>query len=403
MKIRKIGILRESKVPTDSRVPLNPQQCARMVKEFPVQIVVQPSPIRCFKDEAYQKAGLILQEDLSDCDVLLGIKEVAVDQLIPKKIYCFFSHTVKKQVYNRPLLLALLQKQIKLIDFEMLKYPNGNRVIAFGYFAGMVGAHNALWTYAQRTGAFSLRRMKDYPDYAAAKNGYASLQIPPIKIVITGTGRVGQGATQTLSDMSIRQVSPASFLQESFGLPVFTKLEPKYYVKRKDNQPTYKQDFYNDPHLFQSNFLSFTQISDILINGIYWKNGAPAFFTREEMLREDFNIKVIADISCDIFPDGAVPSTLRATIIKDPVYGYDPYLQKEIAPYQEKGIDMMTIDNLPSELPVDASTSFGEQLIKEVIPELLKSKSPMIERATVTNNGDLGRHYSYLEDFVEGE
>ena len=396
----KIGILKEGKIPPDSRVPLTPNQCARLVREYPFEIVVQPSEIRCFQDEDYSKIGIPLQADLSDCDILLGIKEVPVDQLIPNKTYFFFSHTIKEQAYNRQLLQSILKKKIRLIDYEVLKYSDGRRVIAFGFYAGMVGAHNALWAYGEKTRAFRLDRMNSYKSYPDAKMEYKKLKIPPIKIVITGTGRVGKGATQTLLDLGIQQVEPESFLEKEFKFPVFTKLSPKYYVVPKGGSPTVKQHFYQNPHLYKSIFHPFTKVGDIMINGIYWKNGVPLFFTLDEMKAIDFKIKVIADISCDIVPDGAIPSTFRATTIENPVYGYQPILNQETAPFQVGSIDMITIDNLPSEIPIDSSTGFGEQLIQEVIPELLKSNSIMLEKATIAVDGHLGKEFKYLEGFV---
>lgn len=397
----KIGIIKEGKTPTDHRVPLTPIQCRFVLDHFPIDLKVEPSNVRCFSDFSYLAESINVQPDLSDCDVLLGIKEVPFELLIPNKTYFFFSHTIKKQPYNRHLLQEVLHKKIKLIDYEALKYTNEQRVVAFGYFAGIVGAHNAIWTYGQRTKAFQLKRLKDHPDYATAKRHYSKLQLPPLKIVITGTGRVGQGASKTLSDMGIQQVSPKAFLTQAFAFPVFTKLTPKYYVARKDERPTDKFDFYKNPQLYKSHFYAFTQVSDILINGIYWANGAPAFFTTQEMRSKNFKIKVIADISCDLFPDGAIPSTIRATTIQNPVYGYNPATALEEAPFQDHLIDVMTIDNLPSEVPTDASTNFGEQLIKNVLPELLKPQSDMLDKATIAVNGKLGPHFTYLNDFVK--
>lgn len=398
----KIGIIREGKVPPDTRVPLDPKQCAYLRSEYGLNVVVQPSPIRIFKDEEYVAAGVPLEEYLGDCDLLLGVKEVPKDQLIPGKTYSFFSHTHKQQVYNRPLLQAVLNKHIHLIDYEVMTDNLGRRIIAFGYFAGVVGAHNGFWTYAKRTGSFELPRMKDLYDYAAAKKVYAELQLPPMKIVLTGTGRVSTGAAQVLEDMGVHQVSPRDFLRETYDEPIYTQLVGRDYLKHKDGDPFDKLHFYQHPEQYVSAFAPYAEQADMMINGIYWDNRAPAFFTKEDMASPDFNISVIADITCDIAPVASIPATLRASTIADPVFGYDPQTGEETAPYQEGGVDMMTIDNLPSELPRDASTAFGKMYIEQVVPHILAPNSAMIERATIARHGRLGPQFGYLIDFAEG-
>lgn len=398
----KFGIIREGKIPPDSRVPLIPVQCARVIQNYPCQLVVQPAPGRCYTDEEYRAQNVPLQEDISDCDVLMGVKEVPIHQLIPNKTYCFFSHTIKEQAYNRKLLQAILEKNIRLIDYEVLTDEKGHRLIAFGRFAGMVGAHNALYTYAQRTGAFELKRMKDCHDYAEAVTLYKKLKLPPVKIILTGTGRVGVGAQTVLKDMGIHQVSPEDFLNLSYDEAVFTQLHAVDYAVHKDNEPFDKLDFYFHPEQFKSNFARYYEVADIMINGIYWDNKAPAFFTREEMLLPQFKIKVIADITCDIAPVSSIPSTLRASTIADPVFGYNPATGQEEAPYQPHVVDMMTIDNLPNELPRDASQNFGEQFIEHILPEFFAEESEVLERAVVAENGKLTKHFEYLQGYVEG-
>lgn len=397
----KIGIIREGKIPPDARVPFSPLQCQHIIQHFPFEIVVQPSPVRCYKDEEYQAAGIPLVTDVSDCDILMGIKEVPTDQLIPGKTYCIFSHTIKAQPHNRKLLQAIVNKNITLIDYEAITNDRGQRLIAFGRFAGMVGAHNAIWTYGQRTGAFELKRMKDFFDYAAAKNHYKTLEFPPVKIVVTGSGRVGSGAVEVLQDMGIRQVSPEDYLVNEYQEAIFTHLSSRHYMIRKDGAPYQATDFYNHPDRYCSSFEPYTKVSDIFINGIYWNPKAPAFFNKEDMQRKDFNIKIIADVTCDLAPESSVPSTLKASTIANPVFGYNPITGSESAPYQENIIDMMTIDNLPSEMPRDASAYFGEQFIQYIIPELLiASHSKILQRATVTANGHLTPYFQYLQSYV---
>jgi len=396
----RIGIIREEKVPPDSRVPLNPEQCATINQSQNVEIVVQSSNNRCFEDEQYAEKGILLRNNLTDCDFLMGVKEVPIESLISNKTYFFFSHTIKKQVYNRKLLQAILEKNIRLIDYEVLTNEKGQRLIAFGKFAGMVGAHNGVMTYGMRTSEFSLKRMKDCYDYNEAKEIYKSLILPPLKIVLTGTGRVANGAAEVLRDMNITQVSPEDFLDNEFAHPVFTQLDCKDYAARKDGQPFNLQHFFQNPDLYESIFTPYIYGSDLMINGIYWDNAAPAFFSKEQMRDENFRIKVIADVTCDIAPISSIPSTLRASTIADPIFGYDPHTASETESFQKGMIDMMTIDNLPNELPRDASKAFGEQFLEHIFEELLKEKSEVIERATIAENGDLGKHFEYLRDYV---
>lgn len=398
----KIGVIREGKVPHDSRVPLNPEQC-KQLSDMGVDIVVQPSPIRCFPDEDYRKMGIKLKEDLGDRDILLGVKEVPIDLLIPDKTYFFFSHTIKKQAYNRELLKQIVDVNITLIDYEALTDEKGIRIIAFGKFAGMVGAHNALWTYGKRTNDFDLPRMKDLYDYEAAKNIYEKTNIPKIKIVLTGTGRVANGAAMVLIDMGIKKVSPLEYITKDFDHPVFTQINSFFYTKRKDGATVDSvQDFYNNPQDYESDFSHFLPMTDIMINGVYWDSKAPAFFTLDDMKSNEFGIKVIADVTCDIAPVSSIPSTIKATTIEDPIFGFERMTGKETKPHGKNVVDMMTIDNLPNELPRDASTAFGEMFISNVLNELGSRKSGIIERATIATGRNLGKHYEYLRDYLNG-
>jgi saccharopine dehydrogenase (NAD+, L-lysine-forming) len=399
----RIVIIREWKVPPDTRVTLTPKQCAYIMDKYPIEIWVQPSDNRCFTNEEYENEGVILTERMSDCDVLMGVKEAPIQDLIDGKTYFFFSHTIKKQIYNRKLLQAIVDKNIRMIDYEVLK-KDGKRVIAFGRWAGIVGAHNALWTYAQRTKTFELPRMSAFKNFKAVKDFYSQhLELPPIKIVLTGTGRVGRGSVEVLDAMGIRKVKPREFLTETFNEPVYTQLICKNYVGRIDESLFKKDDFYANPEMFKSIFEPYTKVADIMINGIYWDNAAPQFFTKPEMKQADFNIKVIADITCDIAPVASIPSTLYSTTIAEPVFGYNPETEQAEVPYQAHTIDMMTIDNLPNELPRDASNSFGKQFINHVIEELLdKENSEMMRDARITKSGDLTANFEYLRSYLEG-
>jgi alanine dehydrogenase len=398
----KIGIIRERKQPPDARAPLTPEQCASVQTLWPVQVVVEPSPVRAFKDAEYTQHGIALQDDLSDCDVLLGVKEVPDDHLIPNKTYLFFSHTIKKQAYNRHLLQTVLEKKIRLIDYEVLTDAHGDRLIAFGFYAGVVGAHNGIWAYGQRTGAYTLPRMYAAHDYAEVKKAYPATIWPPLRIVLTGSGRVAAGAIRNLHDMDIHQVSPRDFLHKTYDKPVFTQLFAHDYVQHHAGVRVFdKAHFYANGGEYVSTFAPYYQKSDIFINCIFYDPSAPKFFTQSDMQAPDFQLKVIADISCDIAPDSSVPSTLRASTIAEPVYGFEPVSGQETRAFHSGSVDMMAIDNLPSELPRDASAFFGKQLIDNILPELLRvGDSAVIQRGTIAAGGNLTEPFAYLFDYV---
>jgi len=404
VKKLKLGLIREGKTPPDNRVPLNPKQAARVEQLFPgVKIYCQRSEIRCFPDEAYVAQGITLVDDISHCDILMGIKEVPTEQLIPQKTYLFFSHAIKKQAYNRELLRSILEKKIKLIDYERLTDHEGNRIIAFGRFAGIVGAYNGLMTYGQRYGFFDLKRAYRCYDMEALKAELKKVSLPPIKIALTGGGRVAYGAMEILDFVGIEKVGPQDFLNQSFSYPVYTKLDIRDYNRPQKGGAFDRHEFFMYPERYKSAFLPFTQVADVLIGAAYWDSRAPALFTRENMMDNRFRIKIIADITCDI--EGSIPSTKRPATIEEPVYDYDPWLDMEEAPFSgERFTTVMAVDNLPSELPRDASTSFGENLITHVFPHLFgNDPENVIKRATVTKNGKLTGDYAYLQDFVDGK
>ena len=396
----KIGIIKEGKTPPDYRVPLSPAHCKEIMDNYPVELVVQRSQSRCFTDEEYQAKGITLVDSVADCDVLMGVKEVKIKDLIADKKYFFFSHTIKKQAYNKELLQEVLKKNIQLLDYEVLTNEEGSRIIAFGKFAGMVGAHNGIMAYGLKTGSYDLKRMNECADYEEAKAVYKNLKLPPVRIVLTGTGRVSNGAAEVLKDMNIKQVSPSEYLQQSFNGPVFTQISSLDYVKKKDESTFTKKEFYKNPENFKSNFLPFQQQSDILINGMYWDNSAPALFALNDLKDKSFSIKVIADVTCDIAPVASVPTTIKASTIADPLFGFDKNTQEECSWKDDDAICMMTIDNLPNEMPRDASMSFGQQFVSFVLDELLKKDSHLIDRATIAKNGKLGPHFQYLSDYV---
>jgi len=397
----KLGIIREGKQPPDKRVPFTPKQVEEIRQRFPqVGIVCQESPVRCFKDDEYRALGIEIVRDLHDCDILMGIKEVPIDQLIAGKTYLFFSHTIKKQPYNKRLLQTVLQKNIRLIDYEALKDKQGNRLVAFGRYAGIVGAYNGLWMYGKRFRTFSLRRAFECFDVNDLKIELRKVKLPPIKIILTGAGRVGKGAMETLDSAGIRKVSPADFLSQTFPEPVYVLLTSADYHIRKDGGHFNREEFHRDPQKYSSCFTDYAKVADILMAGAFWNPQAPVLFTRENMLGPDFKIKIIADITCDI--NGSVPSTKRASSIPDPIYDYDPATDAVLQPLSgEKFVTVMAVDNLPCELPRSSSEEFGRDLIDKILrPLLVDDVEEIIERGTIAKNGLLTKGFSYLQDYA---
>lgn len=396
-----IGLIRESKKPYDKRVALSPAQCVDVMNSFTdVKIVVQPSPHRCISDAEYLKAGIEMSENMEQCDILLGIKEVPIEDLIANKTYLFFSHTIKKQPHNRKLLRTILQKNIRLVDYETLVWENGSRVLGFGRFAGVVGTHNAFLTWGEKFNLFHLKPAYRCENYAEMKAEYDKIEMPPLKIALCGDGRVAHGCLELLNLLHIREVTPQEFLDEQFDVPTYVHLVTEDFYAHKDGELWDKADFYHNPENYVSTFKQYTQHCDVMLNAIFWNERIPRFFSKEDMKARDFKIKVIADISCDV--NGSIPATMKDTTIEDPVFGYHPLSETIEAPFLKNTIDVMAVSNLPCELPYDASIAFGEQLIKYVMGNLLNAKnSRMIHFATIAQNGELTERYKYLKDYVE--
>ncbi len=392
-----IGLVREGRVPPDKRAPFSPLQVEEIQQRFSnVKVFCQASPVRCFQDDEYAALGIDVMPDVGFCDILMGIKEVPVSNLIPDKTYLFFSHTLKRQPHNRKLLQKILELNIRLIDYEAFKDIQGNRLVAFGRFAGIVGAYNALWTYGKRYGTYSLRRAYECFDINDLKLELRKVKLPAIKIVLTGAGRVAKGAMETLDTAGIRKVSAQDFLTRQFEEPVYVQLSSAEYHIRKAGGHFNREEFHRHPELYQSTFASFTTVSDVLLAGAYWNPRAPVLFTRSDMLSPHFRIKIIADITCDM--NGSVPTTKRASSIPDPLYDYDPLSDTEKPAISDpRWITVMAIDNLPCELPRSASEEFGRDLIDRILQPLLTQDSEgIIARATIVEGGNLTSNFSYL-------
>lgn len=406
MKKVKIGLIREGKLPRDRRVPFTPQQCVQLMDTYSnLEVVVQPSPWRAYADQEYLESGVPMAEDLTGCDILIGIKEVPKAELIENKTYLFFSHTIKKQPYNQQLLKTVAQRGITLVDYECLVDRKGNRIIGFGRYAGIVGAYNGVMGYGLKYRLFDLKPAHLCRDKKELFAELEKAKLPNIKVVVTGSGRVANGACETMGAMDMRKVTPYEFLNYTFREPVYVQLHSEDYYQAKDGSPYSNSEFHLHPEKFHCTFSdpgSFSGVTDLLIHCTYWNPAAEILFTLERMHDPDFRISVIADVTCDI--NGSIPSTTRPTTIDDKFTGYDPITGKEIEPFAKEAITVMAIDNLPCELPRDASDGFGKHLMERVIPALIiEDTEQVIERATILKNGKLTERFSYLQDYLDPE
>jgi alanine dehydrogenase len=399
----KIGILKETKIPVDNRVPLTPEQCRDIEKIFPaLQVVVQPSADRCYTDEEYSRAGITLDDDLGSCDLLMGVKEVKAGTLLPGKTYMFFSHTIKKQPQNRELLKTILARQIRLIDYELLTGQNGSRIIGFGRWAGLVGAYNGIRAVCRRHELPEPLVPQLCGNLRMLMREISGIKLPPLKFVLTGGGRVACGAQELLNAAGIRQVSIDDYLNiTGTNHPVYVQLDPDGYSIARDGRPFDLNHFFRHPEAYASNFGRFYSTSDVLISAAYWDPSAPVLFTKEEMRTDDFRIRIIADITCDI--NGSVASTIRTTTLGDPFYDYNRLTGREEPPFSNpENITMMAIDNLPCGLPREASGDFGRNLTNAVLPSLIENDDQgIVARAVIADAGRLTDKYRFLEDWLK--
>ena len=398
----KFGIIKERKNPPDRRVVFSPNKLAQLKSEFPEsKVVVEQSDIRIFSDAEYKNKNIKVTDDISDCDVLLGVKEVPIGALINNKKYFFFSHTIKKQPYNRKLLKAVLDKNIELYDHETIIKANGARLIGFGRYAGIVGAYNGFRAIGLTSETFKLPKAATLDSQQELITQLKNISFSPIKILLTGNGKVAYGAKEMLDAMNIKEVSVEDYLNKAFHETVYCLADVLDYNKRKDGLVIDNFDFYKHPEKYESNFMRFAAVTDFFIAGHFYGDGAPFLFTREDAKHENFKINYIADISCDI--DGPVASTIKASSIENPIYGYDPIKEKEVDFKSKNAIVVMAVDNLPCELPKDASEGFGEMFLEHVIPAFFNNdKDGILKRAKMTENGKLTPRFSYLQNYVDG-
>ena len=396
----KIGIIKEYKLPPDKRVVFSPEKCVETLQKFPqVEFFIEKSDIRCFSDLEYEEMGLKVVTDLSNCDVLIGVKEVPIEKLIDNKKYFFFSHTIKKQPYNRKLLQQIIKKNIELFDHETIVDINNNRLIGFGYYAGVIGAYNGLRAYGLKNNTFSIPKAIDLKDRQEFNSILKSLSIPNMKILLTGKGRVGSGTKEVLDFLKIKQVSAHDFINETFNESVYVNIDVLDY-NYSDSIENTVSNFYNYPEKFRSTFSKFLSVSDIYFAGHYHNPKAPKLITLDDIKNPDFNIQVIADISCDI--DGPIASTIRPSTIENPTYGFHKEKLVECNFLDKNALAVMAVDNLPCELPRDSSEMFGEMFLMYVIPSFFNNdQENILMNSKITSEGSLTERFAYLSDYIQ--
>ncbi|MFH6999443.1 NAD(P)-dependent oxidoreductase [Flavobacterium sp. FlaQc-57] len=399
----KFGIIKERKNPPDRRVVFAPNELTRLKQLYHDAIVeVESSDIRIFSDVQYKSMGITVTDDVSDCDVLFGVKEVPVENLIPNKAYFFFSHTIKKQPYNRKLLQAILEKNIDLYDHETIVDAHNRRLIGFGKYAGMVGVYNGIRAFGIKFELFKLPKAETLSGKDALIMHLKRITMPALKFVITGTGKVGSGAKEILDAIKIKEITVDNYLTKKYAQAVYVQLDVLEYNKRIDGEVKDFKDFVAHPEDYVSDFEKFTKVTDIYFAGHFYASGAPMILTREMLNANDCKLKVVADISCDV--KGPIACTLRSSTIAEPLYGYFPLEDTEVDIFHPAAVVVMAVDNLPCEIPKDASEGFGEQFMEHVIPAFFNGdKDGILERAKITDKGKLTPRFSYLQDYVDGK
>ncbi|MBF4484449.1 NAD(P)-dependent oxidoreductase [Flavobacterium sp. CSZ] len=399
----KFGIIKERKNPPDRRVVFSPNELAKLKQTYDDAVVeVESSDIRIFSDVQYKSMGITVTDDVSGSDVLFGVKEVPVDSLIPNKAYFFFSHTIKKQPYNQKLLKSILEKNIDLYDHETIVDDQNRRLIGFGKYAGMVGVYNGIRAFGIKFELFKLPKAETLAGKDALIAHLKRLNLPALKFVITGTGKVGSGAKEILDAIKVKEITVENYLSKNYAQPVYVQLDVLEYNKRIDGLEKDFNDFVAHPDEYVSDFEKFTKVTDIYFAGHFYATGAPMILSREMLNASDCKLKVVADISCDV--NGPIACTLRSSTIEEPIYGYFPLEDKEVEVFHPAAVVVMAVDNLPCEIPKDASEGFGEQFMEHVIPAFFNGdKDGILQRAKITENGKLTERFSYLQDYVDGK
>ena len=399
----KIGLIKETKIPVDNRVALSPKQVAELNKRFPKhEIVVQASDIRAFSDDEYRTEGVRVIENIEDCDVLFGIKEAKIESLIPNKHYFFFGHVAKMQEYNRPLLQALMQKHITFCDYEYLVDDNNIRVCAFGWWAGIVGVYYTLRGYGLKHNLYELPKPDRRFTLDQLQDALKTIELPKVKLLVTGAGRVSQGAQYVLDSIGARKMTEEVYLaNDKVDMLSYCVADVDRLVKHKDGKAFSWNDFTHNAKEYESDFMRFAKKTDVLICAHFWAPEAPVYLSEEDLRSKDMRIRMIGDITCDI--KGSIKSTVCSSTHDNPYYDYNPVTEHDEPAFSSSdNITVMAVDTCPNALAMDTSAYFGDMLIKHVFEPLLRGEhSEVIERSMILKAGKLTPRFSYLEGFAK--
>ena len=401
----KIALIKETKVPVDNRVALSPKQVAELNKRFPQhEIVVQASDIRAFSDDEYRAEGVRVVDNVKDCEVLFGIKEAKIESLIPNKHYFFFGHIAKMQEYNRPLLQAFMQKHITFCDYEYLVDDNNIRVCAFGWWAGVVGVYYTLRGYGLKYKLYELPKPDRRFTLEQLFDALKSIELPKVKLMVTGAGRVSQGAQHVLENIGAQRMTEETYLAtDKVDKLSYCVADVDRLVKRKDGGAFAWNDFTHNAMAYESDFMRFAKKTDVLICAHFWGPDAPVYLSEDDLRNPDMRIRMIGDVTCDI--KGSIKSTVRPATHDAPYYDYNPVSEQDESAFSsKKNITVMAVDTCPNALALDTSIYFGDMLMKHVFEPLLKGEySDVISRSMILDDGELTPRFDYLYEFAHGK
>lgn len=400
MKQFVIGILKESKA-KEHRVPLTPADAQLLLENYPnLLIKAEPSEKRVYTNRQYTNVGVKITDNLLDCNLLLGLKEVDIQKVIPGKTYLFFAHVAKMQHRKKSYFKQLASKKITLVDYEYLTNKNEKRIAAFGYWAGIAGLYNAFYALGKRYKTFELPLVSSFSSFNALFNKLNNLVLPPVKIIITGAGNSAKGVSDTLKKLGIKGVSQSAFLNKSFNFPVYCILSPRQFLVQKDGLPYSKADFKANRDQYISIFHQYAEVADLYFACHYWENNMPLLLTNNHLASKESRLKIVADISCDI--NGPIACTLKESTIENPFYDFNPLTQNiEPAFSSPDNINVMAVGNLPTMLPFDSSNYFSDVLTKKILPHFISEKDcEIIENATLLKNGQLTCAFNDLYDYL---
>lgn len=431
----RIGIRHEDKYIMERRVAIPPVVAKKLI-ENGLEVYVESSAKRVFNDDEFKEVGAKVTKDLSPCPVIFGVKEMPDHFFEEGKTYIFFSHVIKGQAYNMPMLKAMIGKKCNLIDYEKIADDTGRRLIFFGRFAGLAGMINSLWSFGQRlklkgvdTPFTSLQQAHKYDSLSEAEIAVKAVgdiirktglpkEFVPFTIGFTGYGNVSKGAQHIADLLPTVEISPEDLLELKKSGKFSNKLVYKIVFKEEDlsepidpNNKFDLSDYYNHPEKYKNQFEKYPEHLTILMNCMYWDDKYPRIFTKdfiEKIYRKgNMKLQVVGDITCD--PDGSIEFLHKGTVIQDPVFVYDPIKREPTMGFEGDGILVMAVDILPSELPRESSESFGEALVN-FVPAIAQADYSQdfdslrlpseIKRALILHKGELTPDYQYISEYL---